>query len=244
VERCGSFLVQQRRPGSSSMGLLRVYDYSKYVPEKLVYCLEAHNSTISIPQTDRIRPVELREPQADRIGDGPLPVAQAEQIDQHPSSPAAITIKDLDDSKGNNSINLIPLAPIIRNYKDLEHNNDCITVYTEYLDRSSKRLSNYTAYPSNTPMSTLPLPVPCNKLKQALCTNRSKWFYSCIRPCHVLIAMGFFTIVGSLAPAIWRSTNQNDISGGFSLGQYILGAGVFVIGSIVVIHSKTCVCWV
>lgn len=230
--------------GSPRSGRPSVYDCSKYSPEKLGDCLEAHNSTTSIPETDRIRAVELRTPRTNRIGNGPLPVAQVEQIDQHPFLPAAVTFKDLDDSKGHTSVNFLPLAPIISDYKDLERNKDCITVYTEYLDLSPRRLSNYRAYPPNTPMSTLPPPVPCNKLKQALCINRLKPFYRCIRPCHVLIALGFFTIVGSLGPAIWRSTNQNDISGGFSLGQYILGAGVFVIGSIVVIHSKTCVCWV
>ncbi|MCJ1458337.1 hypothetical protein MMC28_008708 [Mycoblastus sanguinarius] len=64
-----------------------------------------------------------------------------------------------------------------------------------------------------------------------------------IRPCYILIVLGFLTIVGSLAPALWRSADRDDLSGGFSLGQYILGVGVFVIGCAVAIHSKTCTCW-
>ncbi len=63
------------------------------------------------------------------------------------------------------------------------------------------------------------------------------------RPCYVLIFLGLLTIVGSLVPALWRSISHNDISGGFSLAQYILGVGVFVIGCVVAIHSRTCNCW-
>lgn len=61
--------------------------------------------------------------------------------------------------------------------------------------------------------------------------------------CYVLIFLGVLTIIGSLIPAIWRSVTRNDIQGGFSLAQYILGVGVFVIGFIVAIHSRTCTCW-
>lgn len=64
-----------------------------------------------------------------------------------------------------------------------------------------------------------------------------------IRPCYVLIFLGLLTILGSLVPAVWRSISHNDISGGFSLAQYILGVGVFVIGCVVAIHSRTCNCW-
>ncbi len=64
-----------------------------------------------------------------------------------------------------------------------------------------------------------------------------------IRPCHIIILLGLLTIVGSLVPALWRSTARNDISGGFSIAQYILAVGVFVIGGMLVIHSRTCTCW-
>lgn len=64
-----------------------------------------------------------------------------------------------------------------------------------------------------------------------------------IRPCSVLIFLAFATIAGSLVPALWRSISHNDIQGGFSLAQYILGVGVFVIGCVVAIHSRTCTCW-
>ena len=64
-----------------------------------------------------------------------------------------------------------------------------------------------------------------------------------IRACYIFILLGVFTIVGSLASALWRSIDRDDVSGGFSLAQYILGVGVFVIGCMVAIHSKTCTCW-
>lgn len=64
-----------------------------------------------------------------------------------------------------------------------------------------------------------------------------------IRPCHIVILLGLLTIIGSLVPAFWRSTARNDISGGFSIAQYILAVGVFVVGGMLVIHSRTCTCW-
>ena len=64
-----------------------------------------------------------------------------------------------------------------------------------------------------------------------------------IRTCHILIFLGILAVLGSLVPALWRSIARDDISGGFSLAQYILGVGVFVIGCMVAIHSKTCTCW-
>jgi len=72
---------------------------------------------------------------------------------------------------------------------------------------------------------------------------QTRWASRRIPPCYILIVSGILTIAGSLAPALWRSTNRSDVSGGFSLAQYMLGVGVFVIGSVTVIHSKTCTCW-
>jgi len=63
------------------------------------------------------------------------------------------------------------------------------------------------------------------------------------KPCHILILLGFLTIIGSLVPALWRSVDQNDISGGFAMAQYTLGVGAFTVGCIVAIHSRTCTCW-
>ena len=72
---------------------------------------------------------------------------------------------------------------------------------------------------------------------------RFRLFSETIKPCHVLIFLGFLTILGSLIPALWRSVARHDIQGGFSLAQYILGVGVFVVGCMVAIHSRACTCW-
>ena len=72
---------------------------------------------------------------------------------------------------------------------------------------------------------------------------RFRRFLILVRTCHILIFLGFLTILGSLIPALWRSVARNDIQGGFSLAQYILGVGVFIIGFAVAIHSRTCTCW-
>ena len=71
--------------------------------------------------------------------------------------------------------------------------------------------------------------------------NSEKW--PSIPPCYLLIFLGFLTIIGSLVPGLWRAYSRNDLSGGFSLAQYILGVGIFVVGSMVAIHSKNCECW-
>lgn len=64
-----------------------------------------------------------------------------------------------------------------------------------------------------------------------------------LRPCYLLIILGILTVAGSLVPAIWRSKADHDLSGGFALAQYILAVGVFVVGSVAVIHSRSCTCW-
>ncbi len=78
---------------------------------------------------------------------------------------------------------------------------------------------------------------------QRFLTVKCRRFLKLVRTCHILIFLGFLTILGSLVPALWRSVARNDIQGGFSLAQYILGVGVFIIGFIVAIHSRTCTCW-
>ena len=64
-----------------------------------------------------------------------------------------------------------------------------------------------------------------------------------IRTCYILVALGMFSIAGSLAVALWRSVNDSDIQGGFSVAQYILAVGALIIGCVLVLHSRTCSCW-
>ena len=66
---------------------------------------------------------------------------------------------------------------------------------------------------------------------------------SSIRTCYVLVALGMISIAGSLALALWRTINNSDIQGGFSIAQYVLAVGALIIGCVLVIHSRTCSCW-
>ena len=63
-----------------------------------------------------------------------------------------------------------------------------------------------------------------------------------MRPCYILICLGALTVIGSLIPALWQSSVRHDMKGGFSLGQYTLGVGIFAVGSMVAIHSRSCEC--
>ena len=99
----------------------------------------------------------------------------------------------------------------------------------------SNTLSSAFITNSNTPRRSLLTKVPSRL------SYRGAWRN--IPTCYTLIAFGLLTIIGSLVPAVWRSIHSNDISGGFTLAQYILGVGVFVIGCLVAIHSRKCKCW-
>ena len=64
-----------------------------------------------------------------------------------------------------------------------------------------------------------------------------------IRTCYILVTLGIFSIAGSLALALWRTINNSDIQGGFSIAQYVLAVGALIIGCVLVIHSRNCSCW-
>ena len=66
---------------------------------------------------------------------------------------------------------------------------------------------------------------------------------SSIRTCYFLVVLGMISIAGSLALALWRSINNSDIQGGFSIAQYVLAVGALIIGCVLVLHSRTCSCW-
>ena len=66
---------------------------------------------------------------------------------------------------------------------------------------------------------------------------------SSIRTCYVLVALGMVSIAGSLALALWRSINNSDIQGGFSIAQYVLAVAALIIGCVLVLHSRNCTCW-
>ena len=89
------------------------------------------------------------------------------------------------------------------------------------------------------PSSSWPRLVP-SSLATTLLLGR---ICSSIRTCYILVALGMFSIAGSLALALWRTINNSDIQGGFSIAQYVLAVGALIIGCVLVLHSKTCSCW-
>ena len=74
-------------------------------------------------------------------------------------------------------------------------------------------------------------------------SSKSKKRFIDVKICYILIFLGVLTISSSLGAALWRSESMNDLSGGFSLAQYILGVGIFIVGSMVALHAKRCTCW-
>ena len=51
---------------------------------------------------------------------------------------------------------------------------------------------------------------------------------------------GILTIIGSLAPASWRTEALSDLSGGFGPAQYILGDGTLIVGLRAALYVKYC----
>jgi hypothetical protein len=64
-----------------------------------------------------------------------------------------------------------------------------------------------------------------------------------IRVCIVLISalLGMFTL--SLTLALWYSISYNDYSSGFTIGSYIVGAAMMVLGGAGWAHRPACKCW-
>ena len=98
------------------------------------------------------------------------------------------------------------------------------------------------------PSSFWPRFFPCACVEQCLPSPLAIILFfgrtcSSIRTCYILIALGMLSIAGSLALALWRTIKNSDIQGGFTLAQYILAVGAFIIGCVLVLHSRTCSCW-
>lgn len=141
-----------------------------------------------------------------------------------------------------------PLAQVA----DLHHNP---SIMGEYNPRIHHQTPNtVTAYPRILDISMLepfqaasPSSIPATQEGSLVPSHSKRSTISRIvrrvRTCHIFILLAFFAIAGSLAPAIWRLVDRDDWSDGFSMAQYILEVGVFVVGCMAAIHSKTCTCW-
>jgi len=172
------------------------------------------------------------------LGDGQSQIAISETSQVDNTVCSSQVIRSVDRVAWTNLITLLSSR-----YTNEDHNHDdqFILIDLESFGQLSRISPDLEASASSPPLpgtSAISIPAQANDPSiSALIRNRLP------RPCYILIALGCLTIIGSLAPAMWRSENRDDIAGGFSLAQYTLGVGVFVIGSIVVIHSKHCICW-
>jgi len=65
-----------------------------------------------------------------------------------------------------------------------------------------------------------------------------------LQPCVVLIIFTFLAFAGSLSFAVWWSVSRNDVSGGFTIGSYIVAVIALPIGIASYQHSRSgCQCW-
>lgn len=134
----------------------------------------------------------------------------------------------------------VPLSPIWGTPAPLSQ-HDLSALHTPPRSSSIERGRRDVAGVSDP--TCLPIPLGASQ-PQAPRSKRLKSSPGRIRPCYILIFLGSLTIAGSLIPALWLSIARKDMSNGFSMAQYILGLGVFIVGCAVAIHSRTCTCWV
>ena len=69
-------------------------------------------------------------------------------------------------------------------------------------------------------------------------TKDSSW-----RTCVILSMVSAGAVLTSLSLALWWSMTRNDVSGGFTIGGYIVAVGCLVLYPIQYQHSKSCRCW-
>ena len=81
-------------------------------------------------------------------------------------------------------------------------------------------------YNASTEATSIPLP------------TKQSW-----RGCVILIVLCATTVLTSLSLALWWSMMHRDVSGGFTMGGYIVAVGGVILYPIQARHSKTCQCW-
>lgn len=64
-----------------------------------------------------------------------------------------------------------------------------------------------------------------------------------IRMCIFLICLFLLTLALSLSLALWWAETHDDISGGFTVGSYIVAIAGIPIGLASLIHFRSCKCW-
>jgi hypothetical protein len=68
-------------------------------------------------------------------------------------------------------------------------------------------------------------------------------FIRSVQICIILIIGSVTLGILSLILAIWWSISHDDLSGGFTLGGYIVSVSAVLIGAIGIFHRRKCHCW-
>lgn len=64
-----------------------------------------------------------------------------------------------------------------------------------------------------------------------------------IRMCTVFLLLSLLAFILSLAVAMWWTSTRNDISGGFTVGSYVVGVVGLPLGLAGLGHYRVCRCW-
>ena len=68
-------------------------------------------------------------------------------------------------------------------------------------------------------------------------------FIRSIQICTMLIIGSVMLGILSLILAIWWSISHDDLSGGFTLGGYVVSVSAVLIGAMGIFHRRKCYCW-
>jgi hypothetical protein len=63
------------------------------------------------------------------------------------------------------------------------------------------------------------------------------------RPCFMILTAIILTLCISLGLSLWWTIMRDDISGGFTVGGYVIAAGTLPIGFVSYRHNESCRCW-
>jgi hypothetical protein len=64
-----------------------------------------------------------------------------------------------------------------------------------------------------------------------------------VRPCIILSIVSFIAAGTSLGISLWWTISHRDVSGGFTLGAYIIALATLPLGTFAYRHSSNCRCW-
>lgn len=80
-----------------------------------------------------------------------------------------------------------------------------------------------------------------NERSNALISMR-RWAAG-IRTCYWIVVSIFLVVSFSLSISLWWSISHNDISGGFTVGAYVVAVASLPVGFVSYKHNDSCRCW-